>query len=66
MQPATDVSEIDVVLDMLAGESSESARVESGSGAPNQSGAGKRELVVPKVHVASDRAKQTLKQSLLK
>ena len=43
MQPATDVSEIDVVLDMLAGESSESARLELGSGAPEKlSGGGNK------------------------
>jgi hypothetical protein len=34
MQPVADSSEIDVVLGMLAGESSELARLESGSGGP--------------------------------
>ena len=37
--PASD-SEIKVVLGMMAGESSESARLESGCGAPEQSSTG--------------------------
>jgi hypothetical protein len=42
MQVATDDSEIDSILGMLTGESSESAWIESGSGAPGQSDARKK------------------------
>jgi hypothetical protein len=40
-QPASDFK-IEVVLDMLAGESSKLARLESGCGAPKQSSAGRK------------------------
>lgn len=43
IQPAVNDYEIDVVLGMLAGESSESTRLESGSGAPKKlSGGGNK------------------------
>jgi hypothetical protein len=44
MQVAADDSKIDVVQGMLAGESSELVRVESGSGAPDQSGARRKRV----------------------
>ena len=54
MQAAANDSEIDDVLGMLARESPESARVESGSGALDQSDTRGKELVVPKAHIASN------------
>jgi hypothetical protein len=45
---------------MLAGEPSESAGLESESGAPSSQAHEGRKLVILRVHVASDHVKQTL------
>lgn len=44
IQPAANDSEIDTVLGMIAGESSESTRLESGSGAPERSSGGGKKI----------------------
>jgi hypothetical protein len=64
MRAAADDSKIEVVLGMLARESSESARIESGSGAPEHSSVGGKELTVPKAPITSEHAKQTFRLCL--